>query len=261
MKMLIAHPLIALATAGIGLVVVVVATLFARGSERGSERAGTCRAALVPAYVPPHELAALAAGARRPRMVILNPDSGPGAEERRAYGEAVRTLQAAGIRVLGYVPTTYGGRSLANVLADVRRYLAWYEVDGIFFDETSSDAALLPYYRALSQRARGDAGRVVVFNPGVPPDAGYFELADVVVTFEGTYAGYADAMAAAPEWLRRMRPDRVAHLVYGATRAEALDGVAGSAAGYVYVTSGAMPNPWRSVPAYLREEEEAVAAC
>jgi hypothetical protein len=261
MKMLMAHPLIALATAGIGVVIIVVVTLIGRGSDRGSDRAGTCSAALIPAYVPPHELAALAASARRPRMVVLNPDSGPGAGEGRAYAEAVRTLQAAGIHVLGYVPTTYGGRSLADVLADVRRYLAWYEVDGIFFDETSSDAALLPYYRALSRQARGGAGRVVVFNPGVPPDAGYFDIADVVVTFEGTYAGYAGAIEATPDWLRRIRPDRVAHLVYGATRAEALDAVADSAAGYVYATSGAMPNPWRSLPPYLREEEEAPAAC
>jgi hypothetical protein len=258
MKMLMAHPLVALATAGIGVAIVMVVTLIARGS---SDRGATCRAALIPAYVPPHELAALATGMNPPRMVVVNPDSGPGAGEGGAYGEAVRTLQAAGIRVLGYVPTTYGVRPLADVLADVRRYLAWYRVDGIFFDEASSDAALLPYYRAVSQQARGDAGRVVVLNPGVPPAAGYFDVADVVVTFEGAYAGYASAMAATPEWLRDMRPDRVAHLIYGATRAEALEAVADAEAGYVYVTSGAMPNPWRSLPTYLDDQEEAPTAC
>jgi hypothetical protein len=257
MKTLVAHPLLALATAGIGIAIVMVSTVIGRGADRG----GTCRAALIPAYVPAHELAALAAGPERPRMVIVNPDSGPGAGEGRAYGEAVRTLQAAGIRVLGYVPTGYGGRPPADVLADVRRYLAWYEVDGIFFDESSSDAALLPYYRALSRQARGQTDRLVVLNPGVPPAAGYFDLADVVVTFEGTYAGYANAIEATPDWLARMGPDRVAHLIYGATRAEALAAVADAAAGYVYVTSGAMPNPWRSLAPYLGDQEEALAAC
>ena len=57
--------------------------------------------------------------------------------------------------MLGYVPTGYGARPLADVLADVRRYLAWYGVDGIFFDEASSDAALLPYYRAAEPAGRG----------------------------------------------------------------------------------------------------------
>jgi hypothetical protein len=258
MKLQMAHPIVTLATAGIGVAIVMVVTLIARGS---SDRGATCRAELIPAYVPPHELAALAAGTNPPRMVVVNPDSGPGAGEGRAYAEAVRTLQAAGIRVLGYVPTTYGARPLADVLADVRRYLAWYRVDGIFFDEASSDAALLPYYHALSRQARGGADRLVVLNPGVPPAAGYFDLADVVVTFEGPYAGYGAAMAATPDWLARMRPDRVAHLIYGATRAEALDAATDAAAGYVYVTSGAMPNPWRSLPTYLDAEEEAPTAC
>jgi hypothetical protein len=30
---------------------------------------------------------------------------------RRGYGEAVRALQAVGVRVLGYVPTGYGART------------------------------------------------------------------------------------------------------------------------------------------------------
>lgn len=257
MKTLMAHPLAALVTAGAGIAIVAVLTLIGRGADRG----GSCRAVLIPAYVPAHELAALAAGARRPRMVIVNPDSGPGAGEGRAYGEAVRTLRAAGIRVLGYVPTGYGARAQDDVLADVRRYLAWYRVDGIFFDESSSDAALLPYYRAVTRHARGQADRLVVLNPGVPPAAGYFGIADIVVTFEGTYAGYGSAMDATPDWLARIHPDRIAHLIYGATRAEALDAVAEAAAGYVYVTSGAMPNPWRSLAPYLGDEKEALAAC
>jgi hypothetical protein len=257
-KVATAHPPVALVALAIGVAIAVVVALLSRGSDRG----GTCRAALIPAYLPPRELAALVHSPSRPRMVIVNPDSGPGAQEGHAYGEAVRALRAAGVRVLGYVPTSYGGRAMADVLSDVRRYLAWYGVDGIFFDEASSDAASLPYYRAVSREARGGARRrTVVLNPGVPPAPGYFDVADVIVTFEGTHAGYESAMATTPDWLRRMRPDRVAHLVYGATRAEALDAVSASAAGYLYVTSGAMPNPWRSLPAYLGDEEEALAAC
>jgi hypothetical protein len=258
MKVVTTHPPVALAAVAIGVAIAVVVALLSRGSDRS----GTCRAALIPAYLQPRELVALVRSPSRPRMVIVNPDSGPGARAGRAYSEAVDALQAAGVRVLGYVPTGYGGRPLADVLADVRRYAAWYAVDGIFFDEASSDAALLPYYRAVSREARsGGAGQTVVLNPGVPPAPGYFDVADVVVTFEGTHAGYVSATETTPDWLRRMRPARVAHLVYGATRAEALDAVAGSAAGYLYVTSGAMPNPWRSLPAYLRDEEEALAAC
>lgn len=258
MKAVVSHPAIALATAGLGVAIAVVVTLIARGSSEGR---GVCRAALIPAYLPPHELASLVNGPQRPRMVVVNPASGPGTAEGRAYGDAVKTLQQAGTHVLGYVPTGYGSRPMPDVLADVDRYLSWYGVDGIFFDETASDAAHLDYYRQLSRAARGAVDRVVVINPGVPPAPGYFDLADVVVTFEGSYDGYAGAVDAAPDWVRREPPDRVAHLVYGATRAQALGAVAGSPAGYVYATSGVMPNPWRTLPPYLQDEEEALAAC
>ncbi|WP_272473242.1 spherulation-specific family 4 protein [Baekduia alba] len=251
------QPGVAVVVAVAGVAVAVVIALLHRGAERGA----TCREALIPAYLPPHELTALVGAARRPRMVIVNPDSGPGARRSPAYAAAVHALQAAGVRVLGYVPTGYGWRPLHAGLADVDRFVSWYGVDGIFFDEAASDEAQLAHYRALARAARGDPGRLVVLNPGVPPAPGYFDLADVVVTFEGTAAAYADALRATPGWLRREDRDRVAHLVYGASRADALDALSGSAAGYVYATSGALPNPWRTLPDYLDEEVEALATC
>jgi hypothetical protein len=264
MKAFVAHPLLVIAGAGAGagLVIAVVLTLL----HRGAERTATCRAALIPAYLAPHELPALVRGPRRPRMVVVNPDSGPGARRSESYGEAVRALQTAGVRVLGYVPTGYGWRPLQAAIADVDHYRSWYRVDGIFFDEAASDAGQVAHYRALARAARGGDGdegaaRLVVLNPGVPPAPGYFDLADVVVTFEGSYDAYADALEATPEWLERERPERVAHLVYGATRAQALGALAGSAADYLYATSGALPNPWRTLPAYLDEEVEALATC
>jgi hypothetical protein len=260
MKAVVAHPLLAMAVAGAGLAIAVVLALL----HRGGERAATCRAALIPAYLPPHELAALARRPGRPQMVIVNPDSGPGARRSGAYGEAVRALQAVGVRVLGYVPTGYGWRPLDATLADVDRYASWYGVDGIFFDEAASSRDGLVHYRALARAARAALrGRppLVVVNPGVPPAPGYFDLADVVVTFEGSYAAYADAVKATPAWLHREPPERVAHLLYGATRTQALGALAGAEAGHLYATSGALPNPWRTLPGYLDEEVEALATC
>ena len=257
MKALVVHPLLALAVAGGGLAIAAVLLLIGRGSDR----VATCRAALIPAYLPPHELTALARGARRPEMVIVNPDSGPGQVRMDGYAAAVRTLQAAGVRVLGYVPTGYGWRPLQTVLDEVGHHVSWYGVDGIFFDEAASGAGQLAHYRTLARGARRDGAPLVVLNPGVPPAPGYFDLADVVVTFEGDQATYADAIDAMPEWLRREPPERVAHLIYGASRTQAAGARAGSAAGYLYATSGALPNPWRTLPAYLDEEVEALASC
>lgn len=225
------------------------------------ERATTCREALIPAYLPPRELTRLVHEGHRPQMVVVNPDSGPGAARSHAYIAAVDLLQGAGVRVLGYVPTGYGWRPQQAVLDDVDRYRSWYGVDGIFFDEAASGAELVGHYRALARAARGDGARLIVLNPGVPPAPGYFDLADVVVTFEGNYEAYRAAMRDEPASLGGQPRDRVAHLVYGATRAQALNALEGSEAGYLYATSGALPNPWRTLPAYLDEEVEALATC
>jgi spherulation-specific family 4 protein len=228
---------------------------------RGSERKPSCRGALVPAYVSPQTIHALVRGPASPRLIVVNPANGPGQAASTAYGRAVRAAQDAGTHVLGYVPTTWGRRAAATVAADIRDYRSWYGVDGIFLDEAAAGAAQLPHYEALSRDVRAAGMSIVALNPGAVPAPGYFDIADVVVTYEGPYADYARALDRMPAWLRDEPPDRVAHLVYGATRDQAREIVTNPArAGYVYATSGTLPDPWQSLPPYMNDEE-AIAAC
>jgi len=240
--------------------VIVLVTLL---TTRGADRRAICRTTLIPAYVPPHALVELARASARPRLLVINPSNGPGGEPTLAYRAAVRTAQRAGARVLGYVHTTYGARPAADVVADIDRYTSWYGVDGVFLDEASSDGARVGYYAALARHVRAaGARRVVVLNPGVVPAREYFDLADVIVTFEGPYAAYGAAMDATPDWVRDQPPGRVAHLVYEASRQQAMAAVSHpQQAGYLYATSGSLPDPWRTVPPYLHEEEHALEVC
>jgi hypothetical protein len=248
-----------LASAAAAGVIVLVTLLTTRG---GGGRA-ICRTTLIPAYVPPHALVELVRASARPRLLVINPSNGPGGEPTLAYRAAVRTAQRAGARVLGYVHTTYGARPAADVVADIDRYTSWYGVDGVFLDEASSDGARVGYYAALARHVRATgARRVVVLNPGVVPAREYFDLADVIVTFEGPYAAYGAAMDATPDWVRDQPPGRVAHLVYDASRQQAMAAVSHpQQAGYLYATSGSLPDPWRTVPPYLHEEERALEVC
>jgi hypothetical protein len=231
-------------------IVVVALLLVDRDADDGPGR----RMLLIPAYVPPDAVLELAR-AVRPRLLVINPASGPGAAADDAYGDAVRSAQRAGGRVLGYVPTAYGARDLAQVEAEIDRYESWYGTDGVFLDEAAAASGALPYYRALAGHVRAEGERLVVLNPGTVPDRAYFDVADVIVTFEGPYARYAAALESAPAWIRELPPDRMAALVYDASRQQAADVVARTEhAGYVYVTSGTLPHPWGTVPAYLREE-------
>lgn len=214
-----------------------------------------CRRTLVPAYVQPGDLARAAADAR---PIVFNPDNGPGDAAQASYRRAVAAARRAGARVLGYVATGYAARDAAAVRRDVDRYATWYGVDDIFLDEASARPDDLPHYRGLARQVPG----TVVLNPGVVPAREYFDLADVVVIYEGPFADYATKLRRMPGWLNDVPHERIAHLIYGASREQALEAVRMNArAGYLYATDGTLPNPWGTVPAYLAEEESALGGC
>jgi hypothetical protein len=235
--------------------------LMAVTALRGDGAEAECRSALIPAYLPPDGIARIADRPVRDRAVIFNPDNGPGTAPRAAYRSAVAAEQRTGTRVLGYVHTGWGSRDPAAVVADLQRYRSWYGVDGVFLDETAHDAATLPYYAALARDARAGGARVVALNPGTVPAPGYFDLADIVVTFEGPFSGYEAALRTMPEWLKDVPRRKVAHLVYAADRAQALRAVTEGEAGFVYATDATLPNPWDRLPAYLDELEARLAGC
>lgn len=110
------------------------------------------------------------------------------------------------------------------------------------------------YVALLGRWHHGGALRVL--NPGDVPAAGYFSLADVVVTFEGSYRDYVHRSDGADP------PDRdVAHLVFGATDDEARSAAAARRARYVYVSEASLPNPWRRIASTLDAQRRLLARC
>lgn len=192
------------------------------------------------------------------RTVILNVDSGPGAVvDQSLLAVARRTAEVT--TVLGYVDTGYGSRCIAEVLAEIARYRAWYPVSGVFLDQVTTSARTLPWYRRLTATIRDLAAGEIVLNPGtVPLDPGYAEIADAVVTFEGPYPAYRRLRV--PPWARELPPERFWHLVY-ATPADqlgpALETARSQHAATVYVTDGTGPNPWGGLPPYFAEQAAA----
>jgi hypothetical protein len=211
--------------------------------------------------VTPAELIELAAESSSNALVVVNPDNGPGAAVQAANVEAISRLRRAGIRVLGYVPTNYGARDRNGVQADITRYSSWYDVRDIFVDEVASTEEALPYYTALTRWLRASSPRLVALNPGRVPAGGYFNLADIVVTFEGPYSDYVSERTAEPNWVRGLVRTRTAHLVYDANDLQALGAVTSPRADYVYVNSGTQPNPWRSIPGTLQEQQARLGRC
>jgi len=222
-----------------------------------------CLRLAVPAYFAPADTRTwqrlASPGSRQVSVAVVNPASGPGAGPDERLRRLYTAVRAGGTRVLGYVPTGYGTRPQADVLADVQRYRDWFGIVDVFFDEASPQAAHLPLYRGYTHAVRAHGG-FVALNPGTVPDRGYADLADLLLTFEGTAEQYR-AAPSPPGWLRALPPDRVWHLVHDTPASETravLSLARDRGAGHVYVTDGRLPQPWDHLPeAWSTELEQA----
>ena len=248
------HSLIKWATA---LAIIVAGVAF--GSTTGAHR--DCPDILAPAYFAPGASWKQASPGRSnpPAILIMNPASGPGFQRDPVYAATVAKARRDGATVIGYAHTSYGARPVQEVKNEIANYKAWYHVDGIFLDEASPLPVQLPYYRQLNQYIRSAPGHFTVLNPGAVPAPGYFGVGDVIVTFEGPYSSYRTVRF--PLWLEEIAPSRKANLVYG-TPSSSVSSVLALAhrhrVGRIYVTDGALPNPWSALPGYYDAERDKI---
>jgi len=191
---------------------------------------------------------------------IVNPASGPGRRVDPAYVEVVRRGKAEGVTLVGYVSTDYARRPIAEVKADVDRWVEFYPgIDGIFLDEQASSAEKVDYYAELYEYARKSKGlTLVVTNPGTSCDEAYLArpAADVVCLFEN--ARGVEGLDRLPDFLGKYAPERVYTLHHTIDSADAmraiLDAASERGVGWTYVTDDVMRNPWDKLPSYWDEE-------
>ena len=190
-------------------------------------------------------------GAPTVGLVIINPNSGPGASKDPAYAAEVTRARARGLVVLGYVYTSNGLRAGAVVKSEVDKYYLWYGLDGIFFDEADpSDCSKQAYYKNLYNyvKAKGGVARVVI-NPGTNLPECYISTTDIMLNFEGGYNAYVTWRPSA--WVAKYPAKRFWQLVYATPQGNIAQAVAMSKnrnAGWVYVTPDVLANPWDTLP-------------
>ncbi|WP_033325466.1 spherulation-specific family 4 protein [Streptomyces yerevanensis] len=205
---------------------------------------------LVPYYehpsVRPTEWEAIVAAAPRLYGVVLNPASGPGEHPDPAFAEIAQRLRAADVRVFGYVDTAYGRRPRADVVRDLTRHRDWYGTNGAFLDQVATGLGEFGYYQRLATAAWSAGCDTLTFNHGVAPHPAYGRLADVLVTFEGTWEAY-----------RSLRPDpwpggtrtRLCHLVYGVPAGARVGELAHARGAMVHCgVPGTGAHPWGTLP-------------
>ena len=209
---------------------------------------------IVPAYfhpaTRPDDWVWMAERAAQVRLIVLNLANGPGTVPDAAVLGALDRLRSAGVAVAGYVDTNYGERSTHDALADLARYLDWYEVTGVFFDRAAVAPEQVGQYADLTAQARDMGVRVVAFNHGAHPIEAYAEHADLLGTFEGPWTAYLEL--AVPRWTRSWPAGHFYHLLHSVPTESFSDAfwlAARRNAGCAYVTDHGGANPWDGLPA------------
>ncbi|MFJ4469036.1 spherulation-specific family 4 protein [Streptomyces sp. NPDC089424] len=191
--------------------------------------------------------------------VVLNVADGPGALPDPHCLEAAGRLRNAGVRVLGRLDARYGARPFGETIADARRYVDWYQVDGFLLDRCPADRESLPGVARITAtlRALRDQAHIVLGH-GTHPCPGYAECAEQLITFRGSWSDYRWSQAA--EWTAEHGPERFCHLVHGVPRGhldEAMRIARWQGAGTIYLTDrtdrGGRMDPWETMPGYWDE--------
>ncbi|CAO2653670.1 Nn.00g030810.m01.CDS01 [Neocucurbitaria sp. VM-36] len=145
-------------------------------------------------------------------LIIINPNSGPGSDSLPGhdYEREVPKLNAApNVTTIGYVRIDYCRKPLHDACEEIDRFAGWMtkhgsevpglHLGGIYVDETPNhfSAGRMLYLEALHKHTKNKEGllgqRLVVHNPGTPPDAGLASpsIVDFIVTCEEPYQKYA----------------------------------------------------------------------
>ncbi|HTB58608.1 MAG TPA: spherulation-specific family 4 protein [Polyangia bacterium] len=219
---------------------------------------GAVTGTIIPLYTAPTDpswaavAAAKAAHPAVPVLAVVNPANGPGAAASADYSAGIARLTAAGVKVIGYVHTSWGARPAAELQAEMGQWQSWYPgVSGIFFDEMANAAGQESYYSALTAYAKGRGLGFTIGNPGADSSPTYVGTEDVILIYENSGV---PSVAALGGWHASYNRSNFGVIPYAVG---SLDTTFVQAAkpyvAYIYLQSDTLPNPWDSVPPYLSE--------
>ena len=163
-------------------------------------------------------------------FTIINNANGAGSEKSTDFEKQVTIARNKGVKILGYVHTGYGQRDKTEILSDVKKHIEWYNVDGIFLDETISgwtaeQVALIPHYQELHDEIKKlNSHLFVVANPGTNTIEAVLPTADIFMTYESNANQYITAkdykdrdIIITQPYYRNSPKTRFWHVVYGVT--------------------------------------------
>ncbi|BAU62978.1 hypothetical protein STA3757_03310 [Stanieria sp. NIES-3757] len=204
------------------------------------------------------------AAQRVPIVAIINPNNGPdGKPPNQDYQRGLKDLRQSDITILGYVSTQYSDRSIEEVKQDIDLYDTYYDVDGIFLDESASNIKQINYYQELYNyiKTKTNLDQVII-NPGTHTDEGYLNspAADTSVIFEDFSKNWQEYQP--QSYVSQYQSEHFASLIHSVSDATTMKNYIDQAVahniGYIYVTDDSPTSddgdPWNSLPSYWQEE-------
>ncbi|HVY32077.1 MAG TPA: spherulation-specific family 4 protein [Polyangiaceae bacterium] len=180
-------------------------------------------------------------------IAIVNPDSGPGANVDAAFTDGIAKLVAADIVPIGYVSTNYTKRDQSAVNGDTDQWHELYPaVQGIFFDEQSSQSGDEYFYSAVAGHARTQALDLSVGNPGTGVPNSFLSTVDVMLVYESAGTPTLNSLQKYAS-----NRERYGIIPYAAALDVSFVKSATQSVRYVYLTDDDLPNPWDSLPSYF----------
>src|SRR2546428_2185483 len=189
-----------------------------------------------------------------PMVAKVNPASGPGTAPDATHLNGYNKLKAAGITVLGYVPTHYAADSIASKEILIDDYKNWYNLDGIFFDEMANSGQET-YYSTLTNYVKNvDGMKMTVCNPGTSVPQSYVGTCDTLEIAESAGLPSLSTLQSRTFYPNYDKSNffMLAHDTNSITQTNVTDRM--PYVGYEYITNYVEPNPYDTIPPYFLDE-------
>jgi hypothetical protein len=184
-----------------------------------------------------------------PVIAVVSPtSSGPGSYDSN-FASGIAKLQAAGIVVVGYINTQYGGLGMGTLKSWISDYQNWYSVDGVFLDSMANWGGEESYYSTASNYAYSIGLSLTVGNPGASVPSSYSGTANIIVIYENPGNPSISTLSSSTFGNNPSAFGMMAYNV-GKPSQSYLSNVA-QYTGWVYFTDAGNGDPYQSLPSYL----------
>jgi len=194
-------------------------------------------------------------------VAVINPDNGDFDTEDSNYSEGIKRLEENDIEILGYIYTSYAKRDREEIYKNIEAWRDIYQtygVDGIFFDEASTNSEDLQYYKDISDYAKSAGFKKVALNAGYTTSQEYIDenIADIIITLEESEESVLNNPPST--YNNPSESTKLSLLVHDMQIADIdalIDFAIEKEFEYIYFTEdGADGNPWNSLSKYFEEE-------